>query len=118
MNAVISPGAEKVLTAVVDRPGSGTTVIVAAVPGKSIVMLGYVLNAAGGGNAFAWTSSAAFNGSCDLGADATLTVPFCPVGWFATPVGGPMSLFLTLASQVSGHILYALRDWRSPPGNL
>lgn len=86
---------------------SGDNTIVAAVTGKKIRVLQYVLIAAGAVNA-RWQSAAAgsyLSGALPLAAQAGASAAFGG-GLFETAAGELLNLELSAAIQVSGHLTY------------
>ncbi len=85
--------------------------IVAAVAGKRIAVLGYVLDASGGVNTATWKSgSSAIAGAMDLLADTPFSSGWNPNAWFVTAKGAALNLALTAATLVAGHVTYVLID--------
>ncbi len=89
--------------------GAGNT-IVAAVAGKQIRVVGYVLNALTAVTAQWYTGvSAALSGPIALGATGTVACPNDHVeGHFETVAGEALKITLGGAVQVSGHVVYKL----------
>ncbi len=107
----VVPGSMEVLNAPVSVSSIGDNQIVAAVPGKRILVLGYMLDASGGANTVKFRSATTdLTGAMDLVADTPLPVPWSPHGWMITAVGVALNLNLTAATLVAGHVLYGLTD--------
>ncbi len=80
--------------------------VVAAVTGKKIRVLSYVLNGAGGLNTATWkTAATALAGAMDI-ADNTSFSANSTVGLFETVAAEALNLALTAATLVAGHITY------------
>jgi hypothetical protein len=105
-----------VQSAPIDTATNGDNIIVAAVTGKRIRVLGYVIvvNAA---VACRWKSGASTNlsgalpfGSQGQGIAVPLSAPYVPAGgypsYFETAAGQGLVLNLSGAVQVSGHVSY------------
>lgn len=92
---------------------SGNNEIVAAVSGKSIAVLGYVLVANGAVNVKWRSASTDKTGLLYLAANGGAAVPVVPLSklgagacWFATAAGEALNLNLSGAVAVGGHVLY------------
>jgi hypothetical protein len=101
--------------AVIDAAVAENNTIVAAVAGKRILVLSYVIVASGGAQTLIrWESGAggtALTGEMDLGDNLALIVPYNPGGCFApTAVGALLNLQITAATSVDGHISYVEID--------
>lgn len=91
---------------------SGDNTAVAAVSGKRIRVLSYVLNSVTA-VAVRFESGAggtALSGVMSLGATSVLASGYNPLGHFETAVGALLNLELGGAVQVSGHITYVEVD--------
>ena len=94
--------------AVIDEASSGNNTVIAAVAGKNIRVLGYVLVAAGavtvrfedGANGTALT------GQMTIAENGGVASGFCPVGWFQTSDNTLLNLELSGATSVDGHVVY------------
>lgn len=99
--------------AVIDDATSGNNTIVAAVTGKKIRVLGYVLVAGGAVNA-RFESDAdgtALTGVMTLAAAGDVIAPgYNPSGHFETVAGELLNLELSGAVSVDGHLTYVLVD--------
>jgi len=88
--------------------GAGNT-IVAAVAGKQIRVMGYVLDSVTAVTIQWFSNTTALSGSMSMGATSTLA---CPIdngdGWFETAAGEALKMTLGGAVQVSGHLVYRL----------
>lgn len=91
--------------AVIDTAGSGDTEIVAAVAGKRIVVVNYVLISAGIVNVRWKSGSTNKSGALPLVANSGAVVPG-DGRWFSTGIGEALNLNLSAAIQVSGHLSY------------
>lgn len=104
-NPVLQEETQATTGAVINTASSGDQTIVAAVPGKQIVVTNYVLvNTTA--QSLTWKSgSTALSGPMALGALATLVVDNdAPV--LVCNVGEALVLNLGAATQVSGHLTY------------
>jgi hypothetical protein len=90
---------------------SGDNTIVAAVPGKRILVLQYNVMANGTVNA-KWKdgASADLTGLGYYVANTGKVVPFSPIGWMVTTAGNALILNLTAAIAVGGELGFALID--------
>jgi hypothetical protein len=102
------------LYAIVDAASAGDNTIVAAVTGKKILVLAYVLVASGGAQTLLrWESGAsgtAMTGEMDLGDNLSLVAPYAAGGHFACAVSVLLNLQITAATSVDGHVTYVLID--------
>ena len=87
---------------------SGNNTVVAAVTSKRIVVLSYVLVAAGAVNVRfeSGAGGTALTGVMSIGANGGIVAPHNPYGWFDTAVGALLNMELGGAVQVSGHLTY------------
>lgn len=94
--------------AVIDASSSGNNTIVAAVAGKKIRVLSYVLSFSGSVNV-KWQSAA---GGTDISkllygaAGVSFNGSFSPAGHLQTAVGELLNLNLSAATAVGGHLTY------------
>ena len=104
--SAVDAGAAKF--AVINAATSGNNTIVAAVTGKKIRVLSYVLISAGAVNATFQTGAGgtALTGALPLAAQAGASSGFSPVGHFETVAAALLNLSLSAAIQVSGHVTY------------
>ncbi len=94
-------------TAIINTAGSGDTVIVAAVTGKRIRVINYVLTAAGVVSVTFRSGTTALTGAMPLAANGGISVAGAQPGfWLQTAAGEALNLSLSAAVQVSGHITY------------
>lgn len=94
---------------VISAASSGANSLVAAVPGKSIRVLGYALVAAGAVTVNFENGTTDISGVMSLAANGGVSYPGgvqCPA--FETSPGTALGLTLGGAVQVSGHICYQL----------
>lgn len=94
--------------AAISESSSGDNTVVAAVSGKRIRVLSYVLIATGA-VAVKFVSDASgtdITGAMDLGANGGVSAPHSPSGHYQTGVGEALILNLGAAVQVSGHLTY------------
>lgn len=89
----------------ISTASSGYTSLVAAVPGKKIRVLSYVLVAAGAVTAQFASASSARTGAMPLAANGGVSAQ-SPTGLFETAVNEALRLNLGGAVQVSGHLSY------------
>jgi len=97
--------------AVINHGGTGVEAIVAAVTGKPITVISYVITeAAGAAAAFTWKSATtAISGAMALGSRASLVVPESKRGYLQTAAGAALNI--DSASALTGHLTYI--DWTS-----
>lgn len=96
--------------AVIDHATSGNNTLVAAVTGKKIRVLAFLLVAAGAVSA-RFESDAdgtALTGVMSLAANAVVEASHNPAGWFETAAGELLNLELSGAVSVDGVLVYAL----------
>lgn len=95
--------------AAVNVSSSGNTTIVAAVAGKSIMVMQYDLVAAGDvAVTFQSSGGTVVNGPRAFAANGGISSPYAPHGHFKTAKGEGLVLNLGGAVQVGGSILYGL----------
>jgi hypothetical protein len=93
--------------AAISASQAGSNVLVAAVPGKQIRVLQYVLVAAGAvGAEFRSGSASALTGSMPLAANGGVGVSASVLGHFETALGEALTLNLSAAVSVAGHLTY------------
>lgn len=85
---------------------SGANEVVAAVTGKRIRVVSYLLSAAGTVNAKWQSASTDLTGLHYMVANNQVPVPFSPVGYFETASGEALNLNLSGAIAVGGHVAY------------
>lgn len=102
-------------SAVVSVASSGNNEIVAAVSGRRIRVLGYVIVSSGAVNAKWRSASTDLSGAMSMvdgeaiqAPPVPATIGYIPDGWFMTAPGEALNLNLDGAVQVSGHIIYDL----------
>lgn len=105
--------ATPIKSAAIACSSSGSNQIVAAVSGKSIAVLGYVLVANGAVNAKWQSASTDKTGLLYLAANGGAVAPVIPLSklgagtcWFSTAAGEALNLNLSGAVAVGGHVLY------------
>lgn len=88
---------------------SGLNLIVPATPGYSIVVFQYKLVCAGAVSV-TWESSGGtvLDGPCAFAANGGVSEPKNEMGHFATVKGEGLSIFLSGATQVGGHVVWGL----------
>lgn len=95
----------------IETAAMGNNLLVAAAPGRSILVLGYTLVAA---NAVAvrFVSGAAMNltGPMELAANGVIEAGSMPTGHLRSAPGQALSLNLSAAVAVAGHMTYVLVD--------
>lgn len=100
--------------AVIDAAGAGDNTLVAAVTGKKIRVLSYVLvNGHTSTQTVRFESGAsgtALSGQAILGANGVVSAAFNPGGWFETAAGSLLNLELAGATTVDGHLSYIEAD--------
>ena len=104
---------QNVLTAVISATADGANEVVAAVTGKKIRVLGYVLNVNAAGTA-QWRSGASTvkSGAMEFpdggGATAPLCDPTAEVFWFETTAGEALNIVNAAGVDSLGHVVYQL----------
>lgn len=93
--------------------GAGATDVVAAVAGKKIRVLGYVLVASAAGVNPQWLSAAnVLSGAMPLPAGGGVAAAPCHpdlnAGWLETNAGEALRLNAAAAGNLTGHLLYQL----------
>ena len=93
----------------INATSAGANTVVAAVPGKRIVVLKYKRIAAAAVTV-TWESSggAVLDGPCALAANGGEVEPFCVSGHFSTLQSEGLVLYLSGSVQVGGNLLYTL----------
>lgn len=87
----------------------GSNTLVAAVAGKQVVVLGYVLVAAGAVNARFQSATNDLTGLMTFAAAGNDQVaPLSPYGYLATNAGEALNLNLSGAVAVAGYLVYKL----------
>lgn len=103
-------GVSAVKRAVINESTAASNEIVAAVAGKRIIVLNYVLMA-GGTVDVTWQSAAtALSGAMPLVANAGIATTDAENGLLETAVGEALNLLSSAAIQVSGHLTYVEAD--------
>lgn len=94
--------------AVIDAATSGDNTIVAAVTGKKIRVLSYVLVSAGTVTARfeSGAGGTALTGQMTMAVNTNHVAPFSPVGHFQTAEGALLNLELSGAVSVDGYLVY------------
>jgi hypothetical protein len=103
--------------AVIDHATSGDNTIVAAVAGKKIRVLSYVLASAGTVTA-RWESGAggtALSGQMTTAVNSVIEASFNPYGHFETAADALLNLELSGAVSVDGHLSYILIENPAQP---
>lgn len=104
------PGADAVGFAKIATVGT-TDTIVAAVPGKRIRVLAYVIGCGeAGANALGFASNVTpLTGTMETTVESPgVAAAFCPVGHFETAPGEPLVLGQTTSAAAQGHLTYCL----------
>lgn len=96
--------------AVIAAASSGDNTLVAAVTGKKIRVLSFVLVAAGTVLARFESDAGgtALTGQMSMVANTQVTPSFNPLGWFETVAGELLNLELSAAVSVDGALVYVL----------
>ena len=91
---------------VIDCASTDNTII-AAVTGKKLRVLAYVLVVTGAATARfeSATAGTALTGQMSLAANGGIAAPFNPAGWFETVAGELLNLELS-ANGADGHLIY------------
>jgi hypothetical protein len=99
---------EVVKYAVIDDASSGDNEVIAAVSGKKIRVLSYVMITAGAVTARfeSGAGGTALTGQMSIGANGGASSGYVPVGHFETAAGAALNLELSGAVSVDGHITY------------
>lgn len=92
--------------AAIAASSSGANEIVAAVTGKKIKVLAYLLSAAGSVNAKWQRASTDITGLHYMVANSQVPSPFSPVGLFETASGEALNLNLSVGVAVGGYVVY------------
>jgi hypothetical protein len=102
------PIQSEVQYAVVDAAALGDNTLVAAVAGKRIRVLAFVLVGAGAVNAQfqSGASGTALSGAMAFAASTVVPGTFNPAGWLQTAVGALLNLNLSAAVGVRGMLTY------------
>lgn len=98
--------------ALIDHGAAGDNTIVAAVAGKKIRVLSYVIVAAGAVTVRfeSAASGAALTGQMSLAANGGVSCAYNEGGWFETAAGALLNLELGGIVSVDGHLSYILVD--------
>ncbi len=98
--------------AVISVSSSGNNEIVAAIPGVSIVVVGYCIICASAVTVKfkSGTAGSDLTGAMPCGANGGLITPQWSGGHFDTGIGESVNLVLGGAVQVSGYILYKYKN--------
>lgn len=102
--------------AVINASSSGSNTVIAAVTGKRIRVLSYVIVAAGDVTATWQSASTAISGGMALAANggaapsAGQATPGGLIGQFETNQGEALNLNLSAAVSVAGHLTYIVTD--------
>lgn len=92
--------------AAITGSSSGDNAIVAAVTGKKIRVLGYVVTASGAVNAKFRSGTTDISGLIYAAANGGAASGFNPVGHFETTAGAALNMNLSGAVAVGGHVTY------------
>lgn len=93
--------------AVIAASSSGDNTLIAAVTGKKIRVVEYMLVAAGTVSVkFRSGATPDLTGAMPMVANSSLVGGYCPVGMFETVAGLPLTLNLSGAVAVTGHLTY------------
>jgi hypothetical protein len=95
----------------VNASANGANVVVAGVPGFVIVAVQWLLISSAQMN-ITWQSSGGtvLSGPLPAAANGGALASYSPVGWFQTPTGEGLTLFLGGANQVGGSVSYVVVD--------
>ncbi len=94
-------------TAIINTAASGDTAVVAAVAGKRIRVINYVLTAAGVVSVKFRSATTDLTGAMPFAANGGIAAAGAQPGyWVQTAAGEALNLNLSAAAQVSGHITY------------
>jgi hypothetical protein len=103
---------QNVLTAVISATSDGSNTVVAAVTGKKIRVLGYVLNVNAAGTVQWLSAATAKSGAMEFpdggGATAPLCDPTSEVFWFETVAGEALNISNAAGVDALGHVVYQL----------
>lgn len=100
-------GAEQAQFATITTAGTSDT-IVAAISGKRIRVLNYVLLATSASTATWKSNTTAISGVLPVGAYGGAVGPFSPAGHFQTAIGEALKLDQGSSANVQGHLTYTL----------
>jgi hypothetical protein len=104
---------QNVLSAVISATSDGANTVVAAVTGKKIRVLGYVLNVNAAGTV-QWKTAASANlsGAMEFPDGGGATAPLCDaaagVFWFETVAGEALTITCAAGVDALGHVVYQL----------
>jgi len=101
-------GASTPKYAAINATANGDNTLIAAITGKKIRVLAYVLVAdAAVGCAFEdGAGGDELTGQLPLAANGGVSAPFSPVGWFETSENTLLNLETDAAANVRGHLVY------------
>lgn len=104
------PIQSEVQYAVVDHAASGDNTLVAAVTGKKIRVVAFLLVAAGTVTARfeSGAGGTALTGQMSMGSGSRISAPYNPAGWLETVAGQLLNLELSGAVSVDGMLGYVL----------
>lgn len=94
--------------AVISVSAATDNLVVAAVTGKSILVVDYVFLSAGTVVATWKSNTTAISGAMPLAINTGAVCPYNPFGWFQTAPGENLNLALGSAIAVTGHLSYVL----------
>ena len=97
---------------VIDHAASGDNTLVAAVPGKKIRVLSFLLVSAGTVTVRfeSGASGTALTGQMTTAVNSVIAAPYNPGGWFETAAGALLNLELSGNVSVDGVLNYVLVD--------
>jgi hypothetical protein len=96
--------------AVIDHAASGDNTLVAAVTGKKIRVVAFLVAAAGTVTARfeSGAGGTALTGQMTMAINSVISAPYNPAGWFETAAAALLNLELSAAVSVDGVLAYVL----------
>lgn len=85
---------------------SGATTIVSSVANRKIRVLQYTCVADATCNATFRSNTTPITGTFPIAQNGGLAVPYCPLGLFETAVGEALTVNITSAADLDGHLVY------------
>lgn len=96
--------------AVIATTTSGPQIVVAGIPGKRIMPV-FIVVAPTMATIITWRSNTTMlGGGLDFDPKGKAFPGFCPVGYFITAVGEDLIMDVSNATNIGGHMTYAIKD--------
>jgi hypothetical protein len=103
---------QTVLSAVISETADGSNEVIAAVTGKKIRVLGYVLNVNAAGTVQWFSAATAKSGAMEFVDGGGMVAPMCDptaeVFWFETVAGEALNITTAAGVDALGHVTYQL----------